>query len=354
MTTRKRGATLSAAQVVAAFNRSTYGEAGVPDLVERVDPNGVDRWGQRPLVMAVEFSEVATVKRLLERGADVTQGRLWLTPLTRAARRGDARLVACLRAAGARPSLLTAVYLGEQAIVKAALAKDAGLASQRDEDDTPFLHHAARSLHLAMVQLLLARGASVDERDGNSQTALHVVADMRRAPQKEAAAMARLLLKKGADPDARNWSEVTPLHQAVRARNLSVVRVLLDAGADPNARDRRGSTPLRRAIAGTGAAATAGATALMAPLAQILLDHGADPGARDDRGVPVIASARSAELRALLESHTASAKRSAGSPRKKTAKDAGRRSTPPQRTPKGTKRRGKRRTQKRRVSERSA
>jgi ankyrin repeat protein len=116
--------------------------------------------------------------------------------------------------------------------------------------------------------------------------------------------MATLLLDRGADPNATNWDQVTPLHQAVRARNLEVARVLLERGADPNARDKiRGSTPLRRAVSGTGAGGTAGTTDLMAPLTQLLLEHGADPDARDKRGVPVHASAKPPDVRAILEAH---------------------------------------------------
>jgi len=118
--------------------------------------------------------------------------------------------------------------------------------------------------------------------------------------------MASLLLDRGADPDARNWDDVTPLHQAVRARNLAVVQILLERGADPNARDKlRGSTPLRRAVSATGAGGTAGTSALMAPLTRLLLEYGADPDACDKRGIPVHASARAPDVRAILDEHRA-------------------------------------------------
>jgi hypothetical protein len=97
---------------------------------------------------------------------------------------------------------------------------------------------------------------------------------------------------------------------------------LLARGADPNARDRlRGSTPLRRAVSGTGAGGTAGTAALMMPRTRSLLQHGAEPDARDKRGIPVYASARAPEVRAVLDEHRRArhlAKRSR--PRKGAAK----------------------------------
>jgi len=239
----------------------------------------------------------------VERGADVQQGRVHLTPITFAARRGDLEMVRLLRERGATPSIVTAIHLGDTAAVERALAGDRALARLRDEAGTPVIHHAAEALRPELVSLLLEHGAAVDETDENGETPLHRVADLGHAPA-GAAGVATLLIDRGAQVNARNWDDVTPLHQAARRRNLPVVEVLLARGADPNARDKvRGSTPLRRAVSGTGASNTAGTAALMLPLARLLLEHGADPNARDKRGSPVHASARTPELRALLAEH---------------------------------------------------
>jgi ankyrin repeat protein len=273
-------------------------------LAPRVEPNAKDPWGNTPLLMAAQYGDLSLVSLLVRRGGDVDQQRKHLTPITLAARRNAADIVNFLRDNGATVSIVTCVHLGEREGCAQELVRDSRQARLRDEQGTPILHHAVEALQPGLVELLLESGASVADADPNGETPLHRIADMRQVPQEPAARMATLLLDRGADPNARNWDDVTPLHQAVRARNLAVVEVLLAHGADPNARDRlRGSTPLRRAVSGTGAGGTAGTTGLMVPLTRILLQHGADPDARDKRGIPVHASARAPDVRAVLDEH---------------------------------------------------
>jgi ankyrin repeat protein len=276
----------------------------VARLAPLIDPNGRDRWGNTPLLMAAQYGDLPLVSLLVRRGAEVNQGRRFLTPITLAARRGASAIVECLRDAGALMSIVTWTYLGEDTLIAQELERDPRRAALRDELGTPLIHHAAESLRPSIVTLLLDRGASLAETDPNGETPLHRVADMRQAPATEAGTMATLLLDRGADPNAGNWDDVTPLHQAVRARNLAVVEVLLSRGADPNARDRnRGSTPLRRAVSASGAGGTAGTAELMAPLTRVLLKHGADPDMKDKRGVSIDASAHDPKVRAVLEEH---------------------------------------------------
>jgi ankyrin repeat protein len=288
---------------VAAFCRAVWRHDAktLAALGRRVDPNAPDRWQRTPVLMAAEYGDLALMALLVGRGGDVDQNRRHLTPVTLAARRGELEMVRFLRDQGATMSVVSWVYLRDQQQVERALARDPALARLRDEQGTPILHHAAQALAPELVVLLLEHGASVANSDTNGETALHRVADMLPCEPQAAARMATLLIDRGADPNARNWDDVTPLHQGVRRRNLAVVEVLLARGADVDARDRgRRSTPLRRAVSGTGASGTAGTSALMLPLARLLLEHGADPEAKDKRGVPVLASTRDPDLRALL------------------------------------------------------
>ena len=249
-------------------------------LIGRIDPNVEDRWHRTPLSMAAQYGDERLALQLLERGADVDGGRSHLTPMARAAARGAHAIVELLRGAGASVSVVTSVYLGDRrAVAESDLVVD--------EEGTPLLLHAAQSLDAQIVGDLLDRGANVAATDRFGETALHRVADLRRADGPKAARVAALLIERSAAVDARNRDGVTPLHQAVRARNLAVVEVLLDRGANPNAADKRGSTPLHRASSSSGAGKTAGIDP--APFVELLLARGANPKQKDKRGRSALA-----------------------------------------------------------------
>jgi ankyrin repeat protein len=267
---------------VTALNEALWrhDDAAIARLVPTIDPNTVDRWQRSPLAMAAQYAGVAAVRLLLARGARPDADRTCLTPLAYAARRGAADIIDVLRNAGATVSITTSIYLGDRAAVSRALTSVA--ATTLDEEGTPLLLHAAESLHTDIVALLLDAGVDIAVADRFGETALHRVADLRRADGERAVRAAELLIDRGAPVDAHNRDDVTALHQAVRARNLAVVELLLARGADANARDKRGSTPLHRAVSSTGAGGTAGVDA--APFVAALLAHGANPDQRDDRG----------------------------------------------------------------------
>lgn len=99
------------------------------------------------------------------------------------------------------------------------------------------IHLAVRRGHLAMVRLLLDRGARPDARDSEGATPLFETSDT---------AIARLLIARGANVAARNSDGIQPIHRAA-TRSLELVKLLIRHGADPLARDQRGSQPLHEA-----------------------------------------------------------------------------------------------------------
>ena len=134
---------------------------------------------------------------------------------------------------------------------------------------------------IAMIGLLIEKGAMTDAVDYIGETALH------RASHANFCTHARFLLEHGAFVDAGTDRGQTPLHLAVEKGNTAVAQLLLQRKADIEARDSDGKTPLLWA-------AKLGHTAV----AQILLQFKADIGARDSNGKTPL-------LRAAESGHTA-------------------------------------------------
>ncbi|MGX1346802.1 ankyrin repeat protein [Bradyrhizobium elkanii] len=106
------------------------------------------------------------------------------------------------------------------------------------------LSHAARSGHLAMVDLLLARGAPVDARNLAGSTALYFAAERGHV------AIVQRLIDRGADVNLTGRSGASPVAAAAYAGRDMVVRVLLAHGADGRKADDTGKPPVVYAAAG--------------------------------------------------------------------------------------------------------
>ena len=105
------------------------------------------------------------------------------------------------------------------------------------------LARAARSGHLALVDLYLGRGAAIDARNLVGATALYA------AVENERASTVALLLGKGADPNLPGRSGVTPLAAAAFKGNDRIVGELIARKADPNVVDATGKSAMTYAAA---------------------------------------------------------------------------------------------------------
>lgn len=90
---------------------------------------------------------------------------------------------------------------------------------------------------LAAVELLLDRGASIDNKNSAGESVLH------RAAWRGNAHLILPLIRRGANINARSDSGRTPLHEACLGNHLECVRVLVEAGADIQARSLKGEMP---------------------------------------------------------------------------------------------------------------
>ncbi|XP_047542178.1 poly [ADP-ribose] polymerase tankyrase [Vanessa atalanta] len=170
------------------------------------------------------------------------------------------------------------VYPKRKQVMEILIRKGARVNEKNKEGQTA-LHAATDAAHLDAMDLLLRHGAKVNACDGRGESALSLAA------RRDSAAACRLLLACGAHaPDARPDADdacsnaaALRLLEAARTGDVETARAILDARPRlVNCRDVDGrhSTPLHFA---------AGYNRL--PLAQLLLQRGADVHAKDKGGL---------------------------------------------------------------------
>ena len=185
----------------------------------------------RPLHIAVRQGDSATVRFLLQKGANVSkEDDQGITLLETACERGDEAIVRLLLDKGAKPT-------------------------PQSLDFDLLLQTAVVGQNQAVVQLLLDTGARPTAQDSYYMSALDYAA-MVGSP-----VISKLLIDKGAKINAEPSSEASPLHLASSGASVELVQLLLDCGADINARDSDGCTPLYK---------------VKERIVQILLDQGSD------------------------------------------------------------------------------
>jgi ankyrin repeat protein len=159
------------------------------------------------------------------------------SPLQQAQYRGHKEIVRMLLDAGASRTVYEAAMVGDIEKVRMEVAAEPSLVNRYAPDGFHLLGLAAFFSHPDIVDLLIERGADVNQA-------------------------------------ANNPMKVTAMHAAASARQIGIIAKLLARGADPNARQQGGWTALH------GAAANG-----MEDMVRLLLAHGADPSIRTDEGL---------------------------------------------------------------------
>jgi ankyrin repeat protein len=213
-----------------------------------------------------------------------------------------------------RDMLFSAVELNDEILVRICLILRRISPDIKDTHGTPVLVEAAKRGNLGVVGLLLERGATVDDENAESFTALH------GAAQNGHEAVVRVLADKGATINQQTKQGVTALHVAAYNSHEAVVRVLAEKGATINQQTKGGVTALHfaaengheavvRVLAEKGATINqqtkGGVTALHfaaenghKAVVRVLVEHHADIRLKDNQG-------RTARSVAKLMGHTA-------------------------------------------------
>jgi Ankyrin repeats (3 copies) len=228
----------------------------------------------RKLVLpVVPFNQVTEIERLLKQVED--ENRSLSAPDTDSLSRWIGsryarRIVPYLLERGADPNGIPRVYIHPPLVAAAA---------RRD---------------VVTLQMLLAKGANVNQKGRDGLTALHAAATGQNADEAKLLEIVKILLARGADANAVSSTGATPLHQA--AGNAKIAKLLLDANAKVDAKDSIDSTPLRGYVIGGNIDAL-----------RVLLVAGANPNIENRAGESPysdsLQSYRKPEVRALLEQY---------------------------------------------------
>jgi ankyrin repeat protein len=132
---------------------------------------------------------------------------------------GSAEIAEFLLAEGAPTSICTEAMLGHIDAVKAYLDSDPALANARGAHELSALYHAVIRSQQDIAQLLLDRGAQVNDDEGKSP-ALHGAVMFNRP------GMVEWLLAHGADPNLYNYKGKTPLKAALEKKKLEIAELL--------------------------------------------------------------------------------------------------------------------------------
>lgn len=204
------------------------------------DPEARGSDGRSPLIAAVEGSDEAIVRDLIEAGASVNTGLpgpygLFLHPLSSIR---NVEILHVLLEAGADPNvrfadsetpLIRAAYDGRIDVVRMLLEAGAAVDAVNLVGASSLMTAVERG-RSDVVQMLIAAHSDVNTRT-LAETPLMVAAE--DGPH----ALVPILLRAGARVDEKGWMGQTALVRAARRGSLETIQCLVEYGADVHLRD---------------------------------------------------------------------------------------------------------------------
>ncbi len=257
-------------------------------LTSGIDTNIKDTtFGHTAVMMAANNGHAGVVKLLLDNGADINATSYdGITALICASSQEIVKLLVdnganvCGPYNDSATALIKACAQGHKNIVQLLLGVDVNVLSY--DNYTALLILASQEGHTEVVKLLLDKGADVNARRKNRDTALH------HASRNGHQGVVEVLLDHGADVNAKSYNKRshyqrnsgdTALHYASRNGDKEVVKLLLDKGADVNAKS------YNHALGNNGDTALIIASIKgHKEVVKLLLDKGADVGVTSNNG----------------------------------------------------------------------
>uniref|UniRef100_A0A671M9U2 Poly [ADP-ribose] polymerase n=1 Tax=Sinocyclocheilus anshuiensis TaxID=1608454 RepID=A0A671M9U2_9TELE len=229
-------------------------------LQHGADVHAKDKGGLVPLHNACSYGHYEVTELLLKHGACVNAMDLWqFTPLHEAASKNRVEVCSLLLSHGADPTLVNCH--GKSAVDMAPTPELKERLTYEFKGNS--LLQAAREADMTKVKKTLALEIINFKHPQTHETALHCAV---ASPHPKRKQVTELLLRKGANVNEKNKDFMMPLHVAAERAHNDIMEVLQKHGAKMNAVDTLGQTALHRA-----------ALAGHLQTCRILLSYGADP-----------------------------------------------------------------------------
>ena len=205
----------------------------------KADINAGDVWEKTtPLQIAAQEGHLATVRKLLQRGADVDAifgDNKHHSALYLACQEGHLEIVKELLRFGAKidfpgtkASPLHEATIGNNLEIVKELLKHGALVDAIDEERSTALHFAAMTSNVKIVQQLLKNGANVNAKMIDGDSVLHVAirVDFYSHYEESLATLKVLLEDKNIDLNIQDDFEITPLEKAIDLKYSEITKMI--------------------------------------------------------------------------------------------------------------------------------